>query len=440
MMESRVIGWMGLSLLLGLSFDADFTLAQPNVPGNFKLTIPDTFVEFDQNFLYLSTIAAQLSSDVKKSDSASALANIPGGLFLEDGPDRQALVGQRNGVCYAAFAEPADVESVADVIFSSLSSIGGILGNTTCGPEFCCPTTMEISDNLFEASYYDQLVATIQGCISLCPGGCGVVLTGNGIGGAIAQIASLALTPSIRPIVITFGQPATSELPCEGIDPTRLYRFINTIEVNNGILRYDPVPFVEFQGAKHQGRAFVFSPSFGPMATYFGDEAPKFNPDVWADDSNFEAVHSAEAYLTRLVEYVLYGIFPLPITGFLLSYPCSITSECSFPNYCAAFLPNRLTCGFVPGVPLPPTRAPILPPSPPPTLAPVPKPTPAPVPPPTAAPVFSFSVAPIVSAPTNPPIADFLFGFIDFLSSLIEIINQDVGLTENVPAPSPTSE
>ena len=109
-MQSRVIGWMGLSLLLGLSFDADFTLAQPNVPSNFKLTIPDTFFEFDQNFLYLSTIAAQLSSDVKKSDSASALANIPGGLFLEDGPDRQALGGCGFGVVPRAHFRPKSIK------------------------------------------------------------------------------------------------------------------------------------------------------------------------------------------------------------------------------------------------------------------------------------------------------------------------------------------
>ena len=177
-------GFLGsvVAVMLGLFLQLGTISAQPGIPVNFPVSVPDSFTTFDQSFLYLTTIAAQLSVDVMKTDPAAALTNIPGGLLYEDGPDRKALLGYRNGVCYAAFADYEEVTEVSDVFPSVIDSVTAF---DTCGLESCCPTTKAVKNDL-EASYHFTLMETVRNCANNCAGGCPVALTGFGRGGAVA--------------------------------------------------------------------------------------------------------------------------------------------------------------------------------------------------------------------------------------------------------------
>jgi hypothetical protein len=55
------------------------------------------------------------------------------------------------------------------------------------------------------------------------------------------QLWRLCFWLDLNPYIITFGQPATIDSPCDLIPSARMYRFVNTKVTDTVGIAYDPV-------------------------------------------------------------------------------------------------------------------------------------------------------------------------------------------------------
>jgi hypothetical protein len=106
-----------------------------------------------------------------------------------------------------------------------------------------------------------------------------VVLTGHSQGGAIAALSAVYMA-DLNPYVITFGQPPTIYSPCEIITSDRWYRYVNTKNVESGLIgiAYDPVPFAPSLGADHFGHMLMLSDDPIDVAYIGLDSQDTFSP------------------------------------------------------------------------------------------------------------------------------------------------------------------
>lgn len=168
--------------------------------------------------------------------------------FFDQEPD-QAIVAQKDGVCYAAFR---GTTLTWDDWSQNLK-----LGNQDIEG---CSTRIGFYE-AYNTNYRTALEEQVRKCAKACKSqdDC-VVLTGHSQGGAIANVAALYLH-DLNPYVITFGQPPTVDAPCPLISSERYYRFINTKQkpaLHVG-LSYDPVPFAPGLGADFFGYMILLS-------------------------------------------------------------------------------------------------------------------------------------------------------------------------------------
>jgi hypothetical protein len=160
--------------------------------------------------------------------------------------------------------------------------------------------------------------------------------------GAIAAVAGLAMA-DLNPYVITFGQPATIDAPCNMISSERWYRFVNTKAADKVGITYDPVPFVPGLGADDFGHMILLSEdptgvayiglnvqeSFGPLNT-LGLEAHSMRAAAPPAFSNPQVPQvEFPGYLDRLEKLVQHTkVFPIRANGYRAGTLCSKDKEC----------------------------------------------------------------------------------------------------------------
>lgn len=135
------------------------------------------------------------------------------------------------------------------------------------------------------------------------------------------------------PTIITFGQPATLQVPCAPLNKDKYYRFINTRNYLVGGLKYDAAPFVEEAvNATHTGRALVLGDKAGTVVYYRDSLAPDVEVVDWSP--NFLSTHDINDYILRVEDLLDESRFPVPMDGFPTGYVFTATSECRAPDTC----------------------------------------------------------------------------------------------------------
>jgi Lipase (class 3) len=193
----------------------------------------------------------------------------------------------------------------------------------------------------FNTPYQSEMEKSLRDCAKDCVNKdeC-VVLTGHSQGGAIAAAAAVYMA-DLNPYVITFGQPPTIYSPCQLITSDRWYRYVNTKNVESGLvgISYDPVPFAPGLGADQFGHMLMLSDDPIDMAYIGLDSQDSFSP---LNVNGFEAhsmVHEVgsnySGYLDRIQRIVssysnvTYPVNPsgyssgsLCVSFFFLSFTC----------------------------------------------------------------------------------------------------------------------
>jgi pimeloyl-ACP methyl ester carboxylesterase len=172
------------------------------------------------------------------------------------GPDQSIVARTEDGYCFGVFRGTAILD------------VTDWWQNFELGTQNVCPTTDNANDCCtarigYYQGYYNGCQADFEGalreCAALCtdPDEC-VILTGHSQGGAIANVAAVALA-DLKPYVITFGQPPAIEGPCSAIISDRWIRYVNTMTSGDSALPliYDPIPFAPNLGADFFGYYIV---------------------------------------------------------------------------------------------------------------------------------------------------------------------------------------
>ena len=183
----------------------------------------------------------------------------------------------------------------------------------------------------YNTDYRDKMEQSLRECAKDCinKDEC-VVLTGHSQGGAIAAVAAVYLA-DLNPLVFTFGQPPTIDLPCPVITSERWYRFINTKSVEQGVIgiTYDPIPFAPSMGIDSWGHMIILSDDKSHVAYIGLDAQDTFGP---LNVKGFEAHSMIHAngttfpgYLDR-IETIMKAYenrtYPIVSTGFVATSLC----------------------------------------------------------------------------------------------------------------------
>jgi Lipase (class 3) len=172
-----------------------------------------------------------------------------------------------------------------------------------------------------------------------------VVLTGHSQGGAIAAVAAVYLA-DLNPYVFTFGQPPTVYSPCPLITSDRWYRYVNTKNVQSGLvgIAYDPVPFAPSLGADHFGHMLLLSEDPIDVAYIGLDVQDSFSPLNVNGFESHSMVHANGSaypgYLDRIDAIVLsYGNVSYPVnpSGYTSGSLC-VSNRNSIRNFYKALL------------------------------------------------------------------------------------------------------
>jgi hypothetical protein len=203
------------------------------------------------------------------------------------------------------------------------------------GKKHCC-TTHSGFYTAYHAGYLVELEAAIRKCAKTCqnPDEC-VVFTGHSQGGAIAAVAGLAMA-DLNPYVITFGQPATIDAPCDMISSERWYRFVNTKSSDDIGIAYDPVPFVPGLGADFFGHMIILGEDPTGVAYIGLDANNAFGPlNTFGEAHSMIAAHGVPfpGYADRLKALLENtSDFPIQADGFSNHAQCTDSSECLSKN------------------------------------------------------------------------------------------------------------
>jgi hypothetical protein len=150
-------------------------------------------------------------------------------------------------------------------------------------------------------------------------------------------------------MLITFGQPLAVSRNCELIRSERVYRYVNSVFVDNNETEpdvvYDPVPLYPAagQGRGHYGYYLLLGDDTTALK-FLGvdDEDSNFSPgpQLSAVPHTMGAGpdFSYEARVTALFDY---GVFPVNMEGFSGGVPCNdsllcASTECAVDFLCTA--------------------------------------------------------------------------------------------------------
>jgi hypothetical protein len=205
------------------------------------------------------------------------------------------------------------------------------------GDEEKCCTSRSGFYGAYNTVYRDDVEKDVRECAKKCDNldEC-VVLTGHSQGGAVAAVSALYLA-DLNPYIITFGQPATIEAPCELITSERYFRFVNTKETRSIGIAYDPVTMAPGLGADHFGEMIVLGPDSTGVA-YLGLDAQDFlHPYTVGIEAHMMVNGSTPyaGYEDRINALMDYGQFPIRNNGYVAGSLCSENKECE-SNECDA--------------------------------------------------------------------------------------------------------
>lgn len=304
----------------------------------------------DERILRISQIAADLSllAYANETDIEQWIVDVneTSGLATYDHPDYdeieffteepdQAIVAKKEGRCYLAFR-------------GTNANIDDWLQNAGLGDAIIYKDNI-VTDNLEDSceargGFADFLSsgpvargrADLQICVDSCedPDDC-LVITGHSQGGAISTIAAVTLF-SLKPIVVTFGQPPSMDPDCPFINNTRFYRYVNWLqipEVENDI-GFDLVVYAPnwISGSGHYG--FNIMVGEDPTSVYyggFGNDVEFFPNRV--DNSIYAHTISGTNYSYQTRIYSLYENLPdIGVNGSVTGTIC----EDSYMELCSS--------------------------------------------------------------------------------------------------------
>jgi pimeloyl-ACP methyl ester carboxylesterase len=294
--------------------DKNITVAGNEYYGSFSVT---------EEFLLLTQKAVHLSDLAYASDPASAFPFFSYDTIqvFQDNVDQAVLVSFE-GYCMVAF-RGTDISSWGDIVQNLRTG-----NDQVCVNSQCCNAERGFYDAYHQNNPVD-LENAIRDCAAKCNGSScpSVVLTGHSQGGAIAVIAAMYVS-DLLPQLITFGQPATLDMPCALVNSDRTVRFENSRVGKRGTT-YDPVPYLPYQ-AHHFGNQIMLGEDSTGVAFIGQDTDIEFDP--W-DAENFFASHrltSNVGYMTR-IDALVDANRDVPIirsTGFVNGMVCSQSVEC----------------------------------------------------------------------------------------------------------------
>ena len=251
----------------------------------------------------------------------------------------QAIVAKKDGYCYASFR--GSVWAWTDWQALDFGEEKICVEEEKDGFQNCCSTRRGFYKT-YNTSYKKKMEAAIRRCAKSCtnPDEC-VVFTGHSQGGAIAALAALSL-PDLNPYIMTFGQPATIDAPCDMITSERLYRFVNTNPSDHYGIIYDPVPFVPGLGADIYGYMILIgedNTGVSHIGADIKDNFPPLNP-FGLEAHSMNDRDGYPGYIDRLK--ALMGnssSFPVRSDGYADGALCAESKEC-LSGYCGHRTPN----------------------------------------------------------------------------------------------------
>lgn len=192
-----------------------------------------------EKIMDLTLTAAMLSSlayENKTTAEAAGVAYKSFGFYSKE-PDQALTAQTKDGYCFVAFR---GTSLTWDDWKQNLEIGNEDICVDLAGTQKCCTSRKGFYD-AYDTVYRAQVEQAVRNCAKTCDdlNEC-VVITGHSQGGAIAAVAALFLA-DLNPYIITFGQPATIDSPCDLIPSARMYRFVNTKVTDTIGIAYDPV-------------------------------------------------------------------------------------------------------------------------------------------------------------------------------------------------------
>jgi len=240
----------------------------------------------DERILRISQIAVDLSS--LAYENATVLEqwvvsfNQTSGLATYNHPDYdeinfyidvsdQAIVAKKEGRCYLAF-RGTNKNNIPDWLQNAgLGTVNIYKDNIDTGNAAdSCEARGGFADFLRSDSVARGR-KDLQNCVDSCedPNDC-LVITGHSQGGAISTLAAVTLN-SLKPTVVTFGQPPSMDPDCPFINNTRYYRYVNWIQLpGKSAMGFDVVVYSPnwISGSGHYG--FNILVGEDPTSVYYG--------------------------------------------------------------------------------------------------------------------------------------------------------------------------
>ena len=330
----------------------------------------------DQRIMELSVEAAKLSAlvyanatdyEVGVDGNGTTLYEHPDYeviTFYTDEPDQAIIAKGNDGRCYVAFRGTTleiddwfqNIETGDIDIYKDNNNATGESCNSRIGyADFL------LSNLVLQGS--QELVACAAGCSD--PDDC-IVITGHSQGGATALLGAIILY-SFNPLVITFGQPLTLTTGCELIRSERVYRYVNSLFVDDAEdpgVDYDPVPLLPalFQARSHYGYYLLLGDDTTALK-YLGidgedsDFAPGPQISAAPHSMGLPIEYSYEARVTALLDN---NVFPVAITGFAGGVPCDVYNSLTCSSDECSLTDMACTGGAPTGAPVEgPTNAPV---------------------------------------------------------------------------------
>jgi len=295
------------------------------------LQLASSELVLSKKIMKLTLEAAKLSSLAyeEKAPDDSVTNDYEAFGYHDQEPDQALTAKTKDGYCFVAFRGTSLTwEDWKQNIEIGKKEICRALDGKN-DEEICCTSRVGFY-NAYNTNYRDQVEREVRDCAKSCKNrdDC-VIITGHSQGGAIAAVAALFLA-DLNPYIITFGQPATLEAPCELITSERMYRFVNTKDTENFGIAYDPVPMAPGLGADHLGNMIVLSSDTSGVA-FIGLDAQDFlNPFTIGVDAHNMRSKSSEypGYEDRIQALMANNSYPIRNNGYVAGSLCSEDQEC----------------------------------------------------------------------------------------------------------------
>lgn len=278
-------------------------------------------------------------------DPAGGFQNVTN--FL-DGPD-QAVLARKDGRCYLAFRGTImSFETGVWNVVLDWAQVFDFRESSMCRDDDsgrCCTVHRGYHDAYHNTAYTDRLEESVRDCAANCrddlgegdgddDDGCVVVLTGHSQGGAVANLAAVALA-DLNPYVVTFGQTPVFSSDDETCDdappPERVYRYVITkdrdaLRGTTSRLVYDVAPMLFRSRFRHRGGAILLGNGVNDVA-YLG-------PDAEDDEFPCQPIdgflaHFPLEYMSKINELETVDSFPVVFVGFSADHPCTKDEECA---------------------------------------------------------------------------------------------------------------